>query len=162
MKAERVNWLPGSVFRIPADPIHEGLFQRIDAGIGRLPVRPASARYTTGGPVEHDTQRDEASGHGDKRRTQGPDLNRTLDDEVARHPCPGKGMRQIRLIDPPHQSTIGFGDWRRRVRDRREGKFQPLDWPDHRQGMGLVDHRVTRASPMWPSAPAKKSIASAC
>jgi hypothetical protein len=28
--------------------------------------------------------------------------------------------------------------------------------------MGLVDHRVTRASPMWPSAPAKKSIASAC
>jgi hypothetical protein len=75
---------------------HDGLFQSVDAGIGRQAVRQAPSQHPAGGPVENGTQIDEAPAHRDVGRIHGPDLVRTVNAEIAQQ----VGIDAMRLVAP--------------------------------------------------------------
>ena len=85
-----------------------------------------------------------------------------LDLLQPQHARSGKGRFQVQFVDPPHQPKIVVRCRLGQVIHGGSGKIEELYLLDHRQFMGPIDHRFALASPIRPSAPAKKLISSAC
>jgi hypothetical protein len=82
-------------------------------------------------------------------------------EQVAQQPAAGERMLQVQLVHPAHQRQIPVRGWLRLIVDRRARQTQQLRLAHDRQLVRRVDHRFALASPMRPSAPAKKSFSNA-
>jgi hypothetical protein len=82
--------------------------------------------------------------------------------QIAQHAAPRERMLQMQLVDAPHQHRGRLRRWWRPVVHRRARHVEQLRLAHDRQRVGRIDHRFALASPIRPSAPAKKSISSAC
>ncbi len=82
-------------------------------------------------------------------------------EQVTQHPTAGERMLQVQFVDTPHQRQVRVRGRLRLVVDRRARQVQQLRLAHDRQRVRRVNHRFALASPMRPSAPAKKSFSKA-
>jgi len=119
--------------------------------MGRMPLSGAGLAIHGGDPyVPHET------GH-----TPPPNGLAVLSEKIAQHPGSGKGILEMQLVNPVHQSQLGISHGRWLIVGRRARHAKQLALPDDRQGMSSVDHRFALSKPALMSAPSKKSFSSA-
>jgi hypothetical protein len=69
-----------------------------------------------------------------------------------------KRILQMDFVDLVHKFQVFRAQRYRSIVEKRSAQIQEIALPCHRKRIPLVDHRFTLASPMRPSAPAKKSF----
>jgi len=80
---------------------------------------------------------------------------------IPQHPAARERIIEMQRVDPAHQGQIGVRGRPRQIVDAAPADPERLRLPGERQFMGLVDHRLARASsPALPSASSKKLLAS--
>jgi hypothetical protein len=82
--------------------------------------------------------------------------------EPRQHAAPGERQLQVQRIQAAHQCQIRRRHRARRVIHRRARELQQPRLPRDGELVGPIDHRFALEPGLRPSAPAKKSISSAC